>query len=298
MDPIYDALVLARWVHFGAVVVLFGGAVFRAIAPGASHAAQRFERRSLRIAASLALLSGAGWLAAMIVVMTGPEGLSDPQTLHAFFFETLFGPIVAARTALLVFVVILAFAPMRAQLQVACIGVASGLLLVSQAWLGHAAEGGDTLAGFVMIAVYAVHVLAGAAWLGGLPPLLARIAQLRRTAAPPWAHLQLLSRYSLMAAFAVALVLASGIANAAFRVGAHFGAFVATAYGDVLLSKVALVGIMLAFAAYNRLVAMPRLRGTDGASTGLVTSIGCEIGLGLLVLLAAAVLGITPPPLD
>ena len=151
-----------------------------------------------------------------------------------------------------------------------------------------------------MVAIYALHVLAGAAWLGGLPPLLVWITGLRRHAAPSSACVSLLSRYSLMATIAVSLVLASGVANAAYRVRGHFGVFLHTGYGDVLAAKVALVGLMLGFAAYNRLVAMPRLHepGEGGAAAIrlIAASIACEIVLGVSVLLAAAVLGITPPP--
>ena len=301
MDPIFDALALVRWLHFAAMFVLFGGPLFWAYAPCDTDATStwRFGLLCLKIAAPVALVTGAGWLVATIVNMTGLEGLADPDTLHAFFFETLFGPIEGGcgwRCS--VVVAILAIAPMADRLRVAAVALASGLLLVSQAWLGHAAEGGTTLLGAVLIAAYAAHVLAAAAWLGGLPLLLARIAELRGHAAPAVSILRLLSSYSLMATIAVGLVLASGVANAAFRVQGHFGAFLHTAYGDVLLVKIALVGLMLGLAATNRFVAMPRLSGESGPRMirRLATSIGCEIAFGVLVLLAAAVLGITPPP--
>ena len=60
-----------------------------------------------------------------------------------------------------------------------------------------------------------------------------------------------------MGMVAVTLIIISGTANAAFRVaGAKlFG----SAYGDVLLTKLGLVAAMLAFAYFNRFVAMPRL---------------------------------------
>jgi putative copper resistance protein D len=55
---------------------------------------------------------------------------------------------------------------------------------------------------------------------------------------------------------------------------------------------------MLALAAYNRFGAMPALhRGlASGGTRAIRISIGVELVFGILVLAAAAVLGITPPP--
>ena len=201
MEPIFDVLVLVRWLHFGAMFVLFGGALFWAYVPDDAGvtSSRSFTLRCLRTAAPVALVTGAGWLAATIANMTGGiDGLGDLDTLHAFFLETIFGPIEAARMALLAGIAVLVYVPMRDRFRLVATAAASGLLLVSQAWLGHAAEGGDTLLGATMIVAYAVHVLAAAAWLGGLPPLLARMATLR-TRAPPAAILRLLSRFSGMA---------------------------------------------------------------------------------------------------
>ena len=72
-----------------------------------------------------------------------------------------------------------------------------------------------------------------------------------------------------------------------------------TDYGYVLGAKAALVASMLALAYYNRFIALPRLRlGPASArqSIRLQTSVAFELGLGLCVLAAAALLGVTPPP--
>jgi putative copper resistance protein D len=57
---------------------------------------------------------------------------------------------------------------------------------------------------------------------------------------------------------------------------------------------------MLVLASYNRFIAMPRLRkrlGDDPAqASGLRRNVGTEVFFGALVLAAAAVLGMTPPP--
>lgn len=173
---------------------------------------------------------------------------------------------------------------------------------ISQAWLGHAAEGGAGLYGAVMIVVYGIHMLAAGAWVGGLPPLLFALVEQRRCnphEAREWS-LDILSRYSLMAMVAVTLIVMSGITNAGFRVAGSFGKLFYTDYGNALLMKIMFVAAMLALACFNRFVAMPRLRAASLKGMAQINklrySVACELALGVMVLGAAAVLGITPPP--
>jgi putative copper resistance protein D len=176
------------------------------------------------------------------------------------------------------------------------------LLLVDQAWLGHAAEGGAGLWGALMILAYSAHVLAAAAWLGGLPPLffVLRAAQDRGGAEEIGNPVAALTHFSVVALPAVALILISGAANVAFRVGSSLHALFLADYGYVLCAKAALVAAMLALACYNRFVALPRLRESHASSSGALAktraSVGCELALGLFALGAAALLGVTPPP--
>ncbi|MDR3407424.1 MAG: CopD family protein, partial [Methylovirgula sp.] len=163
--------------------------------------------------------------------------------------------------------------------------------------LGHAANGGASLFGAAMVSIYATHILAGAAWIGGLPILVLALAQ-RDPADGPRGIATILSRYSALATGAVTLIIASGIANASFRVQGHLARLVATSYGEILLVKLLFVAIMLVLAYYNRFIVLPRLetaRQTPNFS-GLSLSVSVELALGVLVIGAAALLGITPPP--
>ena len=169
-------------------------------------------------------------------------------------------------------------------------------MLINQAWLGHAANGGASLFGAAMIGAYAIHVLAAAAWVGGLPVLL--FALFAGRGALRGDNAAILSRYSALATGAVTLILLSGIANALFRVNGHLGRLYATGYGDILAIKLLLVALMLGLAFYNRFIALPRLSAAtpEPVPGGLGPSIGVELMLGLLVIGAAALLGVTPPP--
>ena len=114
-----------------------------------------------------------------------------------------------------------------------------------------------------MIFVYSTHVLAAAAWLGGLPPLF---FALKETQGPCGAEeagnpVAALTHFSVLALPAVGLILASGAGNVGFRVGLSLRALFLADYGYVLCAKAALVAAMLALAWYNRFVALPRLRG-------------------------------------
>ncbi len=311
IDTLFDALLLARWVHFTSVFLLFGCSFFwfsmGAGRPAAVLAGLPWTVRKtthlIRIAALVAAASGVAWLAAAIANMTGEfGGVVDPEILHAFFFETAFGPLAVARLILLAAVATFAILPMKPSSRFVATAAISASLLVSQAWFGHAAEGGGTLQGTAMIVAYAAHVLAGAAWVGGLPPLWIAIVEQRRRRcipAPGAAALHLLSRYSAMAVAAVSVIVVSGIANTAFRVNGAFGTLASTTYGETLFWKLGLVALMLALAAFNRFVMMPRLHLSSEPRTSLgllFVSIALEGLLGIFVLGFAAVLGITPPP--
>jgi copper resistance protein D len=293
-------LVAARWGHFAAVFVLFGCPLSFLLARGAAPAATErlfnAANRLLQIAAVTAALSGLVWIAALIVNIAGSfADAATLDTLEAFFFETQFGPIVIARLILLAAGVLALALPRRLRFGV-WLGVGAGLL-VDQAWLGHAANGGASLFGAVAILLYAIHVLSGAAWVGGLPILLLALAQ-RAPAKTPREIVTLLSRYSELATGAVTLIIASGGANALLRVQGHFMRFLGTSYGEILLVKLVLVALMLGLASYNRFIAMPRLAKAEPRPefASLSRSIGVELALGLLVIGAAALLGITPPP--
>ncbi|MGH6841182.1 MAG: copper resistance D family protein [Methylocella sp.] len=108
------------------------------------------------------------------------------------------------------------------------------------------------------------------------------------------------SRFSLMAMTAVTFAISSGIANGYFRLAGSFGKLFDSAYGNVLLTKVAIVAAMLAVAYLNRFVLMPRLRAAPVKSltqiTSLRYSLAVDVVLDALVLGAPAILGITMPP--
>lgn len=308
---VFQFLVVSRWLHFASVFVLFGASFFwlymgreglAAGSCGLPHT-RRMTAILLRGAAPVAAISGIAWLAGILANIAGGwSSVVDPDTLRLFFFATQFGPVAMLRLILLAAAMAIALVPSTSRVWFTAYVSVAALLLISQAWLGHAAEGGAGVYGTAMIIAYSLHIWAAAAWVGGLVPLLLALAELRRVN-PHDARartLYILSRYSLMAMVAVTVIVGSGMANADFRVAGAFDKLFWTAYGEVLVAKLVVVAPMLALAYFNRFVAMPRLRVT--AANGvrqiawLRTSVAVELALGVLVLGIAAVLGLTPPP--
>jgi putative copper resistance protein D len=307
----YRPLVIARWIHFASVFVLFGSSFFWFYMPrehSLSHPGQTEKALAattimLRIAAPIAAISGVAWLALVLINMTSDfHSVLDPEDWRLYFFETPVGTVSIIRLALLAIAVVVAFLPWHGRLWYSALLHIGALLLISQAWLGHAAQGGAGLYGAVMITVYGVHMLAAGAWVGGLPPLLFALVE-QRSFDPYKARectLDILSRFSAMAMVAVTLIVMSGIANAGFRVAGSFDKLFYTDYGNALFTKISVVAAMLALAYFNRFIAMPRLRKASLKGVKQIIWLGrsvtFELALGVLVLGAAAVLGITPPP--
>jgi len=167
---------------------------------------------------------------------------------------------------------------------------AGALLLVGVTLNAHA--GG---AGWLAQGADWLHLAAASVWVGGLVGLLAtlRIAppDLRAGAAGT-----LLPRFSTFAGVALLALVVTGTYAAWLNVPAWSG-LTLTPYGRTLLIKLVLVVPWIVLGAFNYFVMRPRLlRGADRPLLRRFTRlVGGEVALAGAVLLAAAVLSITPP---
>jgi copper resistance protein D len=176
----------------------------------------------------------------------------------------------------------------------------AGGLVASGAWLVHAVSRVDHRAALMAFTV--LHQLAAASWVGGLLHLVALRLRGRRSAAAraslaAWPSV--LARFSRLAAAAVALTAASGLGLAWRYVGGIAG-LVGTAYGAMVLTKLALLGMALLLAAQN-LRAVRRWRGAGDRSAADRRTpflVEAEAGAGIALLLAAAALTSQPPAVD
>jgi len=140
----------------------------------------------------------------------------------------------------------------------------------------------------VMQGAVTLHVMAAIAWAGSLAPLLGA----------SWRHdfPLALRRFSMLAAPVYGLLLASGVALAATQAFAPRGIF-DTAWGLVLAVKLGLVLVVSGLALLNRYrFTTPALAGDQIATASLRRSIRAEAGAALLILAAASLWRLTPPP--
>jgi copper resistance protein D len=275
-------LVVSRFLHFTATLVLFGWCLFPLVVDRAKPA----PRRALIALAGLALVGGAGWFVFTAGSMAG--ALSDaltPATLWAVLTQTDFGPLWLARLGLLAAIVIwIGFRPPTGRCARVLTG-ASGIVLVSLAGTGHARIGGGVAAAAHMVAD-ALHLVAAGAWLGALAGLLAMwsgAADARAAA---------VHGFSRLGYAAVATLLASGLVNG-WMVLSGPEALISTPYGRLLDLKVALFLVMLTLAAANRLWLTPKMGLPEAPrlALSLHRNVFAELALGIGVVAIVSGLG-------
>jgi copper transport protein len=129
--------------------------------------------------------------------------------------------------------------------------IAAGLVF-TPGLSGHA-----SVTGIGAVIADAAHVMAAAAWTGGLAFVVAGLMMAGRERWPLAAVA--VPRFSTTAVFAVVVLIVAGSINGYLQVRAWRGLW-ETEYGVLLLVKIGLVLPLLALGAYNNRFAVPRLR--------------------------------------
>jgi putative copper resistance protein D len=286
-----EGLILCRFVHFGAVLLLFGISVFGTIfRPGlqglkSSPLARRVDHTKVWLAA-VALLSAAAWLILTAGSMAGDwHDALNLDTLALVLGSTFFGHVWVIHLALALLVLLGAFNPRR--IPAALQNLLVALLLFTLAPVGHGAMF-DGVRGQLLILNQVVHLSGVGTWLGGLLMLAMLLA------APQGFDLrQMLLRFSGIGYVLVAAILATGLINVRALSGAFWPEPAFSGFGLVLAVKAGLVLAMLALAANNRSLARAQ-RLNDAA---LRVSVLLECAFGALALAAVSLLGTLPPML-
>jgi putative copper resistance protein D len=286
------AILAVRFLQYAGAAILFGAPLFFLYALPAGAPAPRGSRAMVGGAAALLVAASALAVAAQASLFAGSfaEGLTG-EAMAAVVSYMAFGKaaVVRALAALLALGLLLALPRGRSGwLPVAAAGaVAAGSL----GWMGHAAASEGPLAGAHLTADV-LHILAACAWLGAL----AGFVLLARDGARRADLHSALRTFSAIGPALIAVLVLSGLVNTWVLVGpGHVADLVSTAYGWVLLAKLALFAGMLALAAANR------YRHTAAVAEGAPLrsarrSVAWEAGIGLAVLALVAWLGTLAPP--
>lgn len=173
--------------------------------------------------------------------------------------------------------------------------IGEGLLLAAALALAltPSAAGHANVEGALTFIVDALHVVSAAIWGGGLTFLAAALLFSPRVARWPLAA-RTVPRFSTLAMWSVAVLLAAGAANAYLEVRAVRNFFNST-YGWLVVVKIALAFPLLALAAFNNRVSVPKLR-ADIDSTQMRRQFVRAIGAELLVFVA--IIGVTAVLID
>ncbi|MCC6456862.1 MAG: copper resistance protein CopC/CopD [Caldilineaceae bacterium] len=170
------------------------------------------------------------------------------------------------------------------------LAISAGVLL-TYSMQSHAAA----VAAWLM-AVDFVHLLAMAAWLGGLLVLLSLLLRREAEAKLPWGSL--MQRFSNLALTCVLLLIMTGFSLANRHVRT-VDALTETAYGWLLMGKTLLFLLIFIAAAINLLLLVPRVRrGVSTAVKSLPNTIRFELVVGVVLLGTVGALTATAPAFE
>lgn len=277
-SPSVDPLtVAARWLALAMLLLALGSVIMWWHA--GSAAGRTDPPWALIGGSSLAASAGiVGYLLLAARPIAGTPGTGIPLDPAAAFGWTAFA--VAMRVATLAGVAAAALSILGARAGanrglVGAIGLALAVGTAGMSLAGHAAVGGIGFA-----ALDWLHLVAVAAWLGGLPAAFVLAARVEGRAWRP-SLTAILRRHGRLALLAAPVVALTGIANSPVVLGSGRD-LVASDYGNLLVAKAGLLAVALGIGAVNHLA----LRGRGRAAVvGLVSA---ELVVGALAVSAAA----------
>lgn len=303
------AIIAIRWALYVDLGPLFGLPLFALYALGGGQAARRLPALAGTIA-GLALCGLALSVFGFAVQVSAMAGLPPFQ-----FDGRLIADVLGATDlglALKVRLVALAAALCGAMLLsraprggvILCM-LAGAVALATLAWSGHGAAGEGAI-GQIQLAADIVHMFAAGAWLGAIVAFLLLVSA--RSVAQDIERVRLASRalhgFAITGGILVGLIVITGLINGALLVGlAHIATLGQSAYGRLLLAKLALFAVMLGIAALNRYRLTPALERAifEGdarrALAHLRQSLSVEGVLAILILGLVGWLGTLAPPM-
>lgn len=149
----------------------------------------------------------------------------------------------------------------RPTIAAAILALAGSVAVATLVWSGHAGATEGT-AGTVHRVSDILHLIAAAVWIGAIGAFLLLIAPQRLREWPGGLQIaaRSLDQFSRVGTICVLVIAATGLINSQMIVGAeNLGRSLGSPYGQLLLAKLLLFGMMLALAAANRWRLTPAL---------------------------------------
>jgi copper transport protein len=285
---------VVRWLWFLGLAAAVGALAVRLLVLRALAVPRAIERR-------LAVVAGAGVVASLQAGVAA-FSLRAEDALQLPFGRFLYGdlsPMAQTRFGTAFIVMTLGYALVLALVYLAWLldlttplvpaFVLALLLLAGLSVSGH--DGVDAGSSWASAAADWAHLAAAAVWIGGLAVVAGVVWR-----GMPDARGIAFARFSRLATVLVAVVIAAGTYLAIVRLP-RLDDLWTTGYGHVLLVKLALVSLALAWGGFHRVVVRPLVaRGEPGFLSRVGGSLAGEAAVGAAVLLAAAVLVDSAPP--
>jgi putative copper resistance protein D len=312
-----DPLLYARAIHLAATMLVAGVVLFVVIvaAPAwrgdASNSGVAVKVRAQLaaiawIGLALAAISGAAWLVLTAAAMSDLPAakIFGDGVLWTVLSQTTFGRDWLVRFALACALAttlpaLLSPPDRKSPWLEAAATVLAAAFAAALAWSGHAAGG---LGGEAVLhpAADVLHLIAAAAWVGALLPLIVLFAAASTDDASLVIARTATARFSILGIVSVGTLLVTGIVNTFYLAGSVV-ALLHTDYGRLLLIKIALFLGMVAIAAVNRFRLTPRLlqRASIAASRDALRKLrrnaAIEVLAGAIVIAIVAALGTMAP---
>jgi putative copper resistance protein D len=279
---------LAAWPLLAAETLIFGTAAFALLlAP---------DTQSEEMAGALTpLWRGLALMAVVfspLVLLVGTANMGDlslpgalplvPEVIR----ETHFGHVWSWSFPLTLALPAIAWTPGRGRLKTAALALVACTMLLLGSLSSHAIDRGT-----IAVAVYFIHEVAAALWVGAVFGLW--IGAVRGKLGSAWV-LRTAPRVSGVAGWTVTILVVSGLYTAYHSLGADPHRLIDAAYGRVLVDKVCAAMFVLLIGAYNRYWLMPAVSEASTQRT-LLRNVSIESALLIGVLGLAALLANTPP---
>lgn len=248
----------------------------RAVAPLSEASERRSQYVATLLSIAAALLCTAHLAAWLLTV--SPSSSLDSDALQATF-GSIVGKLELWRTAL---AVLACWALLLARRRGIAFVFAAGALLVSGA-IGHSAA----ISPIIATPAKAIHLGAGALWLGGLVWLLT-------IAGDDFTIIDEARRVSSAALIGVLLVTVSGFVQSFLFLPTPLD-LIRTTYGALVIAKFAGVVLLIAFGAQHRFRSLPRLEDDLSATRHFHASLSREVAVMTLVILLGGVLAYVSP---